>query len=60
MLNFFTVWNRLFFKPRLNIFDVVYIVAIAQLCDLYGWWVLPLIIPFTIASVYFENRFSSP
>jgi hypothetical protein len=58
MLNLIRSWNRHFWQPCMNLFDVFCIMIISSLIiNSSVWWVLTYLVTIPV-SVHFQNRFS--
>lgn len=52
--------KRLFFKPRLNIFDIICVLIVASLNDIYNTaWFYLLLAALMFVSIKFENELNT-
>jgi hypothetical protein len=55
-MNFLNFWNKFFFIPKYNIFDVCTFVLVVNLIATGSWWWALLYIPAAMISVLMQMR----
>lgn len=55
-MNFLKWWNKFFFKPSFNIFDLLVLLTVVHLITTMSWWWALAYIPTTMFSVIMQIR----
>lgn len=55
-MKFLKWWNKFFFKPSFNIFDLLVLLTVVHLITTESWWWALLYIPTIVFSVIMQMR----
>jgi hypothetical protein len=55
LMKFLRIWNRFFFVPTYNIFDIIVLITVVHLLATYSWWWALLYIPATMISAIMQQ-----
>ena len=54
-MKFLRIWNRFFFVPTYNVFDIIVLITVVHLLATYSWWWALLYIPATMISAIMQQ-----
>jgi uncharacterized membrane protein len=55
LMKFLRIWNRFFFVPTYNVFDIIVLITVVHLLATYSWWWALLYVPTIIVSAIMQQ-----